>query len=97
MSNQPQIVLGDHHGIYIPQLWCQDLEQSEAKAIGLEWSDVQACQTGPDHPWYWEAWDAILNSASMTDNKGETWRLHQDGDLWEVPDSFDWEANGWTD
>jgi hypothetical protein len=92
----PHIVLNDSHGVYIPQLWCQSIAEWEAETLGIQWSDVQACQAGPDHEWYWEAWQAILDSASMVSD-GTTWRLHQDGDLWEVPDNWDWEANGWAD
>lgn len=37
----------------------------------------------------WFAWTQILNHASWTDDKGVSWHLHQDGDLWEVADNYD--------
>ena len=52
---QPSLVLVDAHGVYIPQLWCSDLDQEHSEAIGV------------------------------------TWTLHQDGDLWEVPEGFTFE------
>ena len=58
--------------------------------MNIDTSDLAACQDGPDNDWYWEAWDNILNNAEHTDSQGITWRLHQDGDLWEVPDGFEW-------
>jgi hypothetical protein len=55
--------------------------------------DVLICQSGPDHEWYWESWDAIISNAEWIED-GVKWGLHQDGDLWEVPEgfSFDEEA-----
>ena len=85
---EPALVLTDSHGVYIPQLWCADLDRDQAEAIGVSWEDVQACQYGPDHEWYWEAWQTIIDCASMTDQHGTTWTLYQDGDLWEVPKGF---------
>jgi hypothetical protein len=85
---EPCLVFLDAHGIYIPQLWCSDLDQEQSEAIGASWKDVQTCQAGPDQEWYWEAWASILDNVSMTDDNGTTWKLHQDGDLWEVPDGF---------
>ena len=87
---EPVLVLNDHHGIYIPQLWCADIDQVEAKKLGINWWDVRQCQAGPDAEHYWEAWDAILDACEMTDDNGITWRLYQDGDLWEVADGYQW-------
>lgn len=87
---EPVLVLNDAHGVYIPQLWCEDLTEADAKRLQLDWWDVQQCQAGPDAEHYWFAWDNILNNCVMTDDKGITWRLHQDGDLWEVADGFQW-------
>ena len=88
---QPSLVLLDAHGVYIPQLWCSDLDQEQSEAIGVDWKDVQACQAGPDHEWYWEAWASIIDSCAFTDADGVTWTLYQDGDLWEVPEGFTFE------
>jgi len=86
---EPTLVLSDGHGIYIPQLWCQGIDQAEADMLGIQLDDVKVCQAGPDHEWYWEAWSAILCSASIVSD-GVRWHLHQDGDLWEVPEGYEW-------
>lgn len=86
---EPVLVLLDNHGVYIPQLWCEDIDKTEAERIGISWDDVKTCQSGPDAKWYWEAWDSILDSASVVDEHGTTWTLHQNGDLWKVPTGFD--------
>ena len=91
ITPQPCLVLDGAHGIYIPQLWCSDITEEECPTLHIQWSDVQCCQSGPDEEWYWEAWQSILDTCHMTDGAGTTWRLHQDGDLWEVPDGFEWE------
>ena len=88
---EPALVLADHHGIYIPQLWCAGIDQEEAELLCIDWQDVQTCQAGPGQGWYWEAWEAIERCASWTDQHGTTWGLYQDGDLWEVPEGYDWE------
>jgi hypothetical protein len=68
--HEPNLVLLDTHGVYIPQLYCSDADEQWAKDAGVDYSDVQICQAGPDHEWYW--------------------RLHQEGDLWEVPEGYEW-------
>jgi hypothetical protein len=90
-SQMPVLAISDCHGRYIPQLWCADLDQDQAVAIGANWTDVETCMYGPDHEWYWEAWEAILDDVSMTDENGTKWILYQDGDLWEVPEGFDFD------
>ena len=79
-----QLILSDSHGIYIPKLWADELEdEEEAEAYSVSWRDVLICQAGPDHELYWEAWQAILRDALWNEN-GDDWRLLQNGDLWAV-------------
>lgn len=45
--------------------------------------------------WYWEAWQNILNNYKWTEiikntRVEQTFSLHQDGDLWAIPDQ-EWE------
>lgn len=87
--HEPNLVLLDTHGVYIPQLYCSDADEQWAKDVGVDYSDVQICQIGPDHEWYWEAWISILDNAVIESN-GVRWRLHQEGDLWEVPEGYEW-------
>jgi len=79
-----QLLLGDSHGIYIPKLWADELEdEEEAESYSVSWEDVLICQAGPESESYWQAWDAILRDALWNEN-GEDWRLLQNGDLWAV-------------
>ena len=85
---EPFLVLLDTNGIYIPQMWCNDVTEEQASQINIDWTDVQTCQAGPDHELYWDSWTAILDNAEMKDSDGVLWTLHQDGDLWQVPSTF---------
>lgn len=88
-SPEPRLVLLDSHGVYIPQLWCAGITADEAAQIGVSLWAIETCQQGPDADSYWDAWIEILDSATMTDDAGTVWRLWQDGDLWELPDGFE--------
>lgn len=78
-----RLLISDRHGIYIPQVYCQQLTEDDAAEYGVQWSDVVCCQSGPDQDWYWESWQAILDVAEWEED-GETWCLHQNGDLWAI-------------
>jgi hypothetical protein len=49
--------------------------------------DLMTVLQGPDHEWYYDAWDSILTRASFT-RDGNTWALWQDGDLFLVCDDL---------
>ena len=38
-----------------------------------------------------DAWNDVCNNAVVTDSNGVTFSLWQDGDLWLVPTSHEWE------
>lgn len=78
-----RLLISDNQGVYIPQLYCQQLTEDDAAEMGVQWSDVVCCQSGLEQDWYWESWQAILDSAEW-DEDGETWRLYQSGDLWQI-------------
>jgi hypothetical protein len=84
---EPRIALLDQNGIYIPQLYCNHIDEKIAKEMNIPMEDVLICQSGPDHEWYWESWNAIISNAEWIED-GVKWGLHQDGDLWEVPEGF---------
>lgn len=81
------LILSDARGIYIPRDFvCDDAHEiaEHCAKWGLtaanreHWEDA----ANPDSEWYWEAWDWILNNARYTDEDGDVYTLHQDGDLW---------------
>lgn len=87
------LLLSDARGIYIPRDFAQDFrfagmdgltEESPNVVKGCSPEDVETCRKGPDEEWYWEAWDSILNNAEWTDEEGNRYTLHQDGDLWAL-------------
>jgi hypothetical protein len=78
-----RLLLGDSHGIYIPQLYCSDISEDDCEALSIDWEDVQTCQSGPDEELYWDSWLSICDSASWEEN-GDEWRLLQNGDLWAI-------------
>ena len=73
------ILLNDSHGVYIPQFFVEKFDTNE---WSVRAEDADILKAGPNHEWYWEAWDNALNSAVFTDDDGMQWRLWQDGDLW---------------
>jgi len=86
----PILVVSDANGIYIPQMYCSHIDPQIAEEMNISFEDVLICQEGPDREWYWECWDSILNNAEWISD-GVKWGLHQDGDLWEVPEGFSFE------
>ena len=81
-----RLILSDARGIYIPRDFCDGMDAGDAARLGVDFADVLTCQSGPDEECYWEAWQSILDSSCVTDANGRVWRLHQNGDLWEIPD-----------
>ncbi len=79
-----RLILSDSHGIYIPKMYCESLSEEDAEEMGIDWEDVQTCQSGPDAELYWDAWQSICDAAEITDENGDKWRLVQNGDLWEI-------------
>jgi hypothetical protein len=78
-----RLLLGDSHGIHIPQLYCSDISEDDCEALSVSWEDVRVCQNGPDEELYWDCWSSICDSASWEES-GEEWRLLQSGDLWAI-------------
>ena len=85
MTDSIQLLLDDNRGIYIPQNFVDEFKLELLSGINAE--DVKTCQAGPEHEWYWDAWDNILNNASYQEN-GHTFTLHQDGALFGICDEL---------
>jgi hypothetical protein len=85
---EPMLYLSDARGIYIPQNFVQE---TRADCItGLKDGDRMILESGPEHEWYWEAWDAALDSVRVTDPAtGTVYFLHQDGDLFLIPEGME--------
>src|ERR1700677_4712778 len=79
-----ELLLSDARGIYIPRDFCNDYDMDAWSLTALV-EDVEICKEGPDHEFYWEAWEVILNNAK---NKEFGHTLHQDGDLFALNPSM---------
>lgn len=73
------LLIDSHHGVYIPQLFAQHCAH---EWIGISPDNLGIMIHGPDHEYYFEAWDMVLNNAR---HKSLPWlTLYQDGDLWAI-------------
>jgi len=50
-------------GIYIPQYFAESIERDLVKGVSDE--DWEILEAGPDHEFYWEAWDDVERSAEV--------------------------------
>lgn len=76
------VILADSaRGIYIPQHFAEACDRerwqydAEAEKVLL---------AGPEHPYYWDTWESVLEFAEFRDEDGEVWTLYQDGDLFAI-------------
>ena len=75
-----ELLIDGHHGIYIPQLFCQFYAD---RFKGIDKEDIDEIMKGSNNEWYWEAWDNILNSAYIVQD-GKKYFLYQDMDLFLI-------------
>ncbi len=73
-------LLNDAHGIYIPAKF---IECYDPVAWGVTEEDQKELSS-PDNQYYWETWESVEQYATFTDEHGNKWHLHQDGDLYAV-------------
>ncbi len=85
---QPQLFLSDARGINIPKDFATGIDRKLLSNVSDE--DITILTTGPDHEWYWEAWDTVCQNAKITGNDGVTYTIHQDGDCWLIPAGMEW-------
>jgi len=83
------ILIADNHlGVYLPQLIA---ESGLLSAGGIDAESVEILMQGPDHEWYWDTWDDVMNNF-MTE-KGEILFTNECGDLFlATPEEWEeWE------
>lgn len=82
------LILSDARGVYIPRDFVTDnyneIAGDHCAAWGIKPEDAEILASGPDHEFYWETWDDVLQNAKYTDKDGNTYFLSQDGDLWAL-------------
>lgn len=87
MTKEPQLFCDSASGIYIPQRFAEEVNYDFLS--GVREDDMRILREGPTGQWYWDAWEQVLNDAKLTDSKGNVWYLYQDGDLWLIPELFE--------
>jgi hypothetical protein len=91
-----QLWLSDARGVYIPRDFAKcfidrDTRDRHVKHVDAEyWATLEY---GPEHEYYWETWDSVLNNARVVDENGVEFSLYQDGDLWLVPVGMEWDED----
>ena len=83
------LLIDGGHGQYIPQVFVGTVDRKRITGISDDqWAILSA---GPEHEWYWEVWDEVLNGAIVTNpSTQERYYLHHDGDLWLIPEDAEW-------
>jgi hypothetical protein len=89
------LYLNEMRGIYIPQNFVEETKRECVANVGAEtWAILEA---GPDHEWYWEAWDDVCRDAVLTDPEtGTQYTIWQDGDCWLIPVGMEWDDKAQT-
>lgn len=80
-----ELLLSDVRGIYIPRDFVQCFN---SKAWHLASKDSRDLLKGPCSHYYWDVWEHVLKSAYFVNDKGQTWRLYQEGDLFAICDDI---------
>jgi hypothetical protein len=96
MQTKPDAILflDDHRGIYIPRDFAQSIKRDAiAYPPTFHHGDINAdldALLDPDGEQYWDTWSDICDNAIVTDDKGRTFSLYQDGALWLIPVGMEW-------
>lgn len=74
------LAVDSHHGVYQPKFFVEDYRH----LISGVSEDTLSELTSPDNEHYWEAWEDVLNTATVTAD-GNRYRVEQIEDVWLVP------------
>lgn len=89
MSNEIHLILSSDRGVYIPQNFAEEYESYTGTWEGINLVDIVVLLKGPEHEWYWEAWNNVEMNAKFTHNDGTVYHLHLDGDVWLIPEGWE--------
>lgn len=78
-----ELLLSDHYGVYVPQMFAETYLMNADFEGETGWhrivpKDVKTLLTGPDHQWYWETWDDVVQDVRYTDDNGNKWYIYCD-------------------
>ena len=99
-----QLFLSDARGQYIPRDFARSVKREAVS--GIDTKDLDYLALGPGGcldeatelqegesergEFYWDTWQTVLDNCLLTDDKGNEFKLYQDGDLWLVPNGWEW-------
>ena len=87
---EPELLVCDNRGIYIPQLFCQNYASYITNLEEVK-EDFDTVLLGPDNEDYFDAWDSLLNRMKFTNDYGQMFEvgyLEDSGDLWAIPEGY---------
>jgi hypothetical protein len=90
---EPMLWLNDARGVYIPRDFANCFIDRDKHVSGVRaelWTILEGGPDGPQGPDYWEVWQDVCDNATVTDENGVKYSLHQDGDLWLIPEGMEW-------
>lgn len=90
ITKEPELLINDAHGIYIPQLFCQTYLNYIINKDELK-EDIETVLQGPEGEFYFECWDNIEQNCKFTNDNNESYYigyLGESGDLWAIPENY---------
>lgn len=81
--NDAILLIDGSHGQYIPQMFAEQYRRHTRDVPEECWADLLA---GPYEDGYHDAWDMVLNMATIVNAHGDRFTLYQDMDLWAIPE-----------
>ena len=78
LEDNMSILITDAQGVYLPQVFASAYGD-HPELVGADADDIATLIAGPEHEWYWEAWQNICDNATLSGKS-----LYQQGDLWLV-------------
>lgn len=90
--SKPEMLLwlSDSRGVYIPRDFAQSFANRAKSVTGVSAEDWLILEAGPENEQYWDTWDEVISLAIITDENGNKYTIHQDGDCWLVPVGMEW-------
>lgn len=89
---EPELLVLDAHGQYIPQLFCKEYLNYIVNKEELK-EDIEICIEGVEHPEYWEAWEVLCDRVQLTNDYGQIFSigyLPEMCDLWAIPEGYEY-------
>lgn len=88
---EPMLWLNDARGVYIPRDFATSFSDRAKHVRGVNAEDWTILEAGPDHEDYWDTWCTVVDSARVINDDGVVHTVHQDGDVWLIPEGMEWD------